>query len=84
MKKIICIVMALALCISLFAACGGNGSSTASTGSTSSTAAEGGETTEEGGESSAEGDVIDVLNQTEKMPVSIAVMTGFTQSDSEM
>ncbi|MGN0478766.1 MAG: extracellular solute-binding protein, partial [Hominenteromicrobium sp.] len=86
MKKIICIVMALALCVSLFAACGGNGSSsTASTSSAASTADEGGETAEEGGEASeGAGEKIDVLNQTETMPVTITVMTGFPQSDSEM
>lgn len=84
MKKIICLVLALALCVSMFAACGGNGtSSTSSTGSDSSTADEGSETSEEGSESS-DSDIIDVLNQTETMPVSIAVMTGFTQSDSEV
>lgn len=81
MKKIVCLVLALALCVSLFAACGGNGGTSASTGGESSTTSTGGA---ESGEPADAGEPIDVLNQTETMDLSVAVMTGFTQQDSEV
>lgn len=68
MKKIASVVLALALSVSVFAACGSNGNSSASsTASTDSSAA-------------ATGDKIDVLNQSETMDVSVAVMTGLHRS----
>lgn len=78
MKKIICIVMALTLCVSVFAACGNGGTSSGSSSSSTSTSTDG------SSEDGATTDVIDPTAQTEKMPVSIAIMTGFTQSDSDM
>ena len=60
------LVMAIAVCIGTFAACGGGSGA-----SSESSAAE-------------DRGVIDVLHQTETMPVSIAVMTGFVQENSEM
>ena len=72
MKKIASVVLALALSVSVFAACGSNGNSSASsTASTDSSAA-------------ATGDKIDVLNQSETMDVSVAVMNGFTAAGSRV
>lgn len=82
MKRIVCTIMALAMIVSAFAACGGSGGSSSSGSSKTSSTASGNEGGEEGSE--AEGGLIDPTAQTETMPVSIAVMTGFTQSDSEM
>lgn len=82
MKKIMALVLALALCISVFAACGGN-SSTESSGTEEATATES-TGTEESTDGEATAEPIDVLNQEETLPVSICYMTGFTQSDSEM
>lgn len=78
MKKIICLVLALALCVSLFAACGGNGgnstaSNNSSTGSTSGD-----------GEPADSGEPIDVLNQSETMDLTLTVMDGYKQADSEI
>ena len=81
MKKIMCLLLALALCVTMFAACG-NGGETSKVEDTKTEESKTEETTEEGGE--AESELIDVLNQEETMPVSFCYMTGFTQSDSEM
>lgn len=74
-KKIICMVAALALSVNMLAACGSRNGVSTSSGDSSGTP-----------ENSAAGESgrIDVLNQTETMPVSIAVMTGFTGKDSEV
>lgn len=78
MKKILCLVLALAMSVSLFAACGNSGdSSNASTGGDTSNS---GETTGD----AASTEPIDVLNQSETMDMTVTVMTGFTQSDSEV
>ncbi len=78
MKKILCLVLALALSISLFAACGNNGgdSSTASTGGDTSTGSDNSD--------AADSEPIDVLNQSETMDLTITVMDGFLQQDSEI
>ena len=79
MKKIASVVLALALSVSVFAACGSNGNSSAS-----STASTESSTTSTDSSAAATGDKIDVLNQSETMDVSVAVMTSFTQSDSRV
>ena len=80
MKKILSLVLALALCVSIFAACGNGGdSSTSSTGGESSAATDGSE-----GSDAADSEPIDVLNQEETMDLTLTVMTGFTQQDSEI
>ena len=80
MKKIASVVLALALSVSVFAACGSNGNSSASsTASTESSTA-----STESSNDAATGDKIDVLNQSETMDVSVAVMTGFTAADSRV
>ena len=93
MKKIASVVLALALSVSVFAACGSNGnssaSSTASTESStastdSSTASTDSSTASTDSSAAATGDKIDVLNQSETMDVSVAVMTGFTAADSRV
>ena len=79
MKKIASVVLALALSVSVFAACGSNGNSSArSTASTESS------TASTDSSAAATGDKIDVLNQSETMDVSVAVMTGFTASGSRV
>ena len=93
-KRILSLVLALAMCVALFAACGNDsGSSSSSTASTgedkssstpeSSTAGGDESSTPEGGETGT-GEKLDVLNISEPMDLSIAVMTGFTQSDSRV
>ena len=86
MKKIASVVLALALSVSVFAACGSNGNSSASsTASTeSSTASTDSSTASTDSSAAATGDKIDVLNQSETMDVSVAVMTGFTAADSRV
>lgn len=93
MKKIASVVLALALSVSVFAACGSNGnssaSSTASTESStastdSSTASTDSSAASTDSSAAATGDKIDVLNQSETMDVSVAVMTGFTAADSRV
>lgn len=80
MKKIASVVLALALSVSVFAACGSNGNSSASsTASTESSTA-----STDSSSDAATGDKIDVLNQSETMDVSVAVMTGFTAADSRV
>ena len=80
MKKILSLVLALALCVSIFAACGNGGdSSTSSTGGESSAAADGGE-----GSDAADSEPIDVLNQEETMDLTITIMDGYKQADSEI
>lgn len=82
MKKIMCLLLALAMMVTVFAACGEKAPAEES----KAPAAEGTteeEPAEEGGEA-AESELIDVLNQEETLPVSFCYMTGFTQSDSEM
>lgn len=82
MKKIASVVLALALSVSVFAACGSNGNSSASsTASTeSSTASTDSSTASTDSSAAATGDKIDVLNQSETMDVSVAVMTGLHRS----
>ncbi len=93
-KRILSLVLALAMCVALFAACGNDsGSSSSSTASTgedkssstpeSSTAGGDESSTPEGSETGT-GEKLDVLNISEPMDLSIAVMTGFTQSDSRV
>lgn len=79
MKKIASVVLALALSVSVFAACGSNGNSFAS-----STASTESSTASTDSSAAATGDKIDVLNQSETMDVSVAVMTGFTASGSRV
>lgn len=79
MKKIASVVLALALSVSVFAACGSNGNSSAS--STVSTESS---TASTDSSAAATGDKIDVLNQSETMDVSVAVMNGFTASGSRV
>ena len=79
MKKIASVVLALALSVSVFAACGSNGNSSAS-----STASTESSTASTDSSAAATGDKIDVLNQSETMDVSVAVMTGFTASGSRV
>ena len=84
-KKVISAVLAVALCLSAFAACGGDTtSSTASTASTSSATSSKADGSEPSTTSTGTGDKIDPTKCEEKMDVSIAVMTGFTQSDSRV
>lgn len=74
--------------------CGGSGDAAGDGGDSSAPAAtESGEAGEAGeapaadgaaSDSAASGEKIDVLNQSETMPLKIACMTGFTQSDSEI
>ena len=86
MKKIASVVLALALSVSVFASCGSNCNSSASaTASTeSSTASTDSSAASTDSSAAATGDKIDVLNQSETMDVSVAVMTGFTAADSRV
>lgn len=79
MKKIASVVLALALSVSVFAACGSNGNSFAS-----STASTESSTASTDSSAAATGDKIDVLNQSETMDVSVAVMNGFTAAGSRV
>ncbi len=79
-KRVSCLVMALALCVGV-AGCGGNGgSSSSSAGNESSAPAESGAGTSD----VASSEKIDPTKCEETMDVSIAVMTGFTQTDSRV
>lgn len=79
-KKVAALLLALVMCLGVFAGCGNNDTKTpASQAGNNSTA----------GDNSAAGNTpsdgpIDVLNQSEKIDVSIAIMTGFTQTDSRV
>lgn len=79
MKKIASVVLALALSVSVFAACGSNGNSSAS-----STASTESSTASADSSAAATGDKIDVLNQSTTMDVSVAVMNGFTAAGSRV
>lgn len=88
LKRLGCALLALMLCVSVFAACdSGSSSSAGSTASkTESSKAEGGESTADNSEpaKTSTGEKIDPTACEETMDVSIAVMTGFTQSDSRV
>ena len=89
MKKIASVVLALALSVSVFAACGSNGnssaSSTASTESStastdSSTASTDSSAASTDSSAAATGDKIDVLNQSETMDVSPHLTAAFRRN----
>lgn len=84
--KIISLILAVLMCVSVFAACGGDSnSSTPSAGSENSTSkpvsTDDGNEPEEGGSPAGP---VDPTAYEDTMKVQIAVMTGFTQSDSRV
>ena len=95
LKKALCLVLALALCVGLFSACGGDGgSSSAAPGSSqteskqdgSSSEAAGDDASEPEGGDTASGDKIDptACGDMETMKVSVANLSGYSQDGSMM
>ena len=82
LKKIVCSVLALALCVSAFAACGSGNNESSSSGKASTASTE--SKTETSGTTTNSGEKIDPTACEDTMDVTIAVMTGFTQSDSRV
>ena len=95
LKKALCLVLALALCVGLFSACGGDGgSSSEAPGSSqteskqdgSSSEAAGDDASEPEGGDTASGDKIDptACGDMETMKVSVANLSGYSQDGSMM
>lgn len=93
-KKVLCLVLALALCASLFSACGGDGGSSSSApGSSQADSSEAGSAAgDEGGDASepeaggTSGEKIDptACGDMETMRLSVANLAGFSQEGSMM
>jgi len=88
-KQIISLVLALMLCISVFAGCdnGGTTSSAASGGTSAadnSSAVDSSTGGDESGDVTPTGEKVDPTAYEETMDVTFALMTGFTQSDSRV
>lgn len=85
LKKLACIVLALALCVTAFAACGGDKQSSNSTPANNSSTPAESNNGESNNDSSAVADPtakLDVTNIDEPLDLSITVQRGHTQSDS--
>ncbi len=86
-KKVVCLLLALTLCMGIFAGCGNNSTSSSSTPAASSAApassAATDESTPESTPASTSGEKIDPTACEDTIDISVAVMTGFTQSDSQ-
>ena len=91
-KQVLCYLLVLAMCVSLFAACGSNGGDSSSSKTEGSSSETSSAQNEDGGDESSEaedgntatGDKIDPTACEETMDVSIAIMTGFTQTESRV
>ena len=86
-KKLVTLLLATAMTVTSLVGCGSSSSNTGSTGTDASANAEAGTTADAAAQGSEERDPnekIDVLNQTEKMTLSIVCLQGHTQPDSQI
>ena len=82
-KKILSCLLAAILCVSMLAGCNGKDKSSSQDSTTPGN--KGGETSgTESGDTSSSGEKVDPIAYKDPMDISIAVMTGFTQSDSRV
>lgn len=86
-KRVLALLLAVVMMVACFAACGNNNNTTSSKAPASSTAANDGSSTAEPASSTVaanSGEKIDPTACEDKIDVSIAIMTGFTQPESRV